>query len=182
MAPGPFHEWDKEILSLFIRIVARSLGLPRKALASTTWKRPGADRGIEADQCFYFTPAKIAAARAARQAGRNDSTHFPVPDLAVEVDFSQPQIDRPSIYATIGVAEIWRLVKDKVRIEQLNPDGTYRRSRTSRFLLVRDTDIRRRVIEEDSSEEAAWENRLIAWAGGLAKPRPPRRPRPGAGE
>jgi hypothetical protein len=82
----------------------------------------------------------------------------------------------------IGVAEVWRFVNGKVRIERLGQGGTYKRSRTSRFLPVRDTDIQRWLVDEDRRDELAWEDRLIAWARGLGKPRGTRRPRREAGE
>ena len=171
MSPGPTHESYGRSLGEFVRIVTRSLRIPRMSLGSTTWKRQEAERGIEADECFYFTPAKIAAANAALARGSNDSNDFPAPDLAVEVDLSAPRVDRPAIYATIRVAEVWRFVNGKARIEHLGQDGTYKRSRSSRFLPVRDSDIQRWLIDEDLSDEAAWEKRVEAWALELGKPR-----------
>jgi hypothetical protein len=108
--------------------------------------------------------------------GVNDAADYPPPDLAVEVDLSAPRIDRPAIYATIRVAELWRFVEGRVRIEQLGDEGTYTPSTTSRFLPVRDVDIQRWVIDEDRSDEVAWEKRLAAWARRRARPRRPRRP------
>jgi Uma2 family endonuclease len=148
-------------------------------LGSTTWKRPEAQRGIEADDCFYFTPRKIAAANAARRRGSNDSIDYPAPDLALEVDISEPELDRPSIYATIGVDEIWRVADEDVQIDRLGEDRAYARFPSSRFLPVSASDIRRWLFEEDRNDEAAWEGRLTAWATGLARPRAARRrPRP----
>jgi Uma2 family endonuclease len=182
MSPGPLHESRGRLLGQFVRIVTRTLRIPRMSLGSTTWKRPEADRGIEADECFYFTPEKIAAANAACDRESNDSADYPAPDLAVEVDISAPQVDRPAVYATIRVAELWRFVDGKVRIEQLGEDGTYTRSRSSRFLPVRDSDIQRWLVDEDKRDEPAWEERLTAWARGIGKPRGTRRPRRGAGD
>jgi Uma2 family endonuclease len=180
MSPGPLHESRKGLLGEFVRIVTRSLGIPRMALGSTTWGREEADRGIEADECFYFEPEKIAAANAALARESNDSADYPAPDLAVEVDVSRSQLDRPAIYATIRVAEVWRFVGGKALIEHLGADGTYARSPASRFLPVRDVDIQRWLSEEDQSDQPAWEARLAAWSRRLAKPRGPRR-RPGSG-
>jgi Uma2 family endonuclease len=181
MSPGPLHEGYAGNLGEFVRIVTRTLRIPRKAMRSTTWKRPEAARGIEADECFYFLPEKIAAANAAAERGSTDSVDHPAPDLAVEVDISAPQVDRPAICATIRVPEIWRVVDNKVHIEHLREDGTYMRSRSSRFLPVRDRDIERWLIDEDRSDELAWEERLTAWAQELAKAKGSRRPRRGSG-
>ena len=59
---------------------------------------------------------------------------IPSPDLAVEIDVSGPQIDRPAIYADLGVAEVWRLGRANFIIEQLQADGSYASVETSRFL------------------------------------------------
>jgi Uma2 family endonuclease len=181
MSPGPIHESYGRSMGEFVRTVTRTLRIPRMSLGSTTWKRPEAARGIEADECFYFLPEKIAAANAAVERGSKDSVDYPAPDLAVEVDISAPQVDRPAIYATIRVPEIWRFVENKVHIEHLCEDCTYTHSASSRFLPVRDRDIQRWLIDEDRKDELAWEERLAAWAQGLAKPRGSRRPRREAG-
>ncbi len=68
------------------------------------------------------------------------------------------------------MAEVWRFVNGKVRIEQLGKDGTYKRSRTSRFLPVRDVDIQRWLVDEDRRDELAWEERLTAWRRGCGRP------------
>jgi Uma2 family endonuclease len=177
ISPGLKHERYAGNMGEFVRIVTHTLRIPRMALRSTTWKRPEAGRGIEADDCFYLSPEKMAAANAAYERGSDDSVDYPAPDLAVEVDISTPQIDRPAIYATIRVLEIWRFVKNKVHIDHLGEDGSYTRSRSSRFLPVRDRDIERWLIDEDRRDELAWEERLTAWAEGLAKRQASRRPR-----
>jgi Uma2 family endonuclease len=164
MSPGPLHESHKGLMGDFVRITSRAMGVPRMPMGSTTWTREEADRGIEADECFYFALEKIDAASAALALKSNDPADYPPPDMAVEVDLSQPQVDRAAIYATIGVAEIWRFDSESVVIEHLQEDGSYAESPESRFLPIRAEDIRRWLLEEDSSDRAAWEDRLATWA------------------
>ena len=64
-------------------------------------------RAIESDACYYFDPAKLAAAKAA--AASDDVDLYPNPDLAVEVDVSPPKIDRPGMYVSLQVPEFWRV-------------------------------------------------------------------------
>ncbi len=94
MAPGPLHESDKALLGQFVRIVARTLRIPRLDMGSTTWESIKADRGLEADDCFYFDQEKIALAAAALALRSNDPADYPAPDLALEVDLSPPKLDR----------------------------------------------------------------------------------------
>src|SRR5205807_4129523 len=91
----------------------------------TTWKRPAIARGLEADQCYFFAPKKLAAVRRARARKSDDLADYPNPDLAIEIDISPSQIDRPGIYAALRVPEVWRFDGDTLVIEQLGPKGTY---------------------------------------------------------
>ena len=92
MTKGPDHEDYRQLLGHLVVEIARSLKRPLKGLGETTWKRSEIQRGIEADQCYYFSPEKLTAA--ARSRGANDVASFPNPDLAIEVDLSPSLIDR----------------------------------------------------------------------------------------
>ena len=108
MSPGPLHESQKGLMADFVKIVSRSLGIARLPMGSTTWGNEEAERGIEADECFYFAPEKIKIANEAIARKSNNSSDYPPPDMAVEVELSRPMLDRPAIYAIIRVAELWR--------------------------------------------------------------------------
>jgi Uma2 family endonuclease len=169
MTKGRWHEHYKELLGRFVSRVTAALMIRRATLGETTWKRPEIARGLEADQCYYFAPEKIAADAQARARKSDDIADYPNPDLAIEVDLSQSQIDRPSIYATLEVPEIWRFDGASLVIEQLGPDGTYSRVDSSRFLPVAAKDILRWIVHEDSSDELEFECRLTAWARELRR-------------
>lgn len=49
--------------------------------------------------------------------------HSP-PDLVIEVDLSSPTLDKEPLYAAFGVAELWRLDGDDLRVRRLNADKT----------------------------------------------------------
>ncbi len=161
MTSGPFHQRLKSLLDWFIMTVAGELKIERQPMGSTTWKRKKLKRAIESDLCYYFDPAKLAAAAAAAQS--DDVDLYPNPDVAAEVDISAPRIDRPGIYAALQVPEFWRIRNKAVSIEQLGPDGTYSPALRSRFLPVRAEDVTRWVFTEDSSSLVAWEQRLRQW-------------------
>jgi Uma2 family endonuclease len=163
-APGPLHESDKALLGQFVRIVARTLRIPRLDMGSTTWESVTADRGLEADECFYFDQEKIAAAAAALARRSNDPADYPAPDLASEVDLSPPKLDRSAIYAALRIPEIWRFDGISLVIERLNHAGEYDRVERSSFLPVRDFEIRRWLLGEDAIDRSSWEERLAEWA------------------
>jgi Uma2 family endonuclease len=161
MTLGPWHESENSLLDAFIAIVAGELKIERRPMGSTTWKRKHLKRAIESDLCYYFDPAKLAAAAAAARS--DDISLYPNPDLAVEVDISPPKIDRPGIYAALQVPEFWRARKRSVSIEQLGPDGRYVPVPRSRFLPVRPEDVTRWVFSEDTTSLVTWEGLLRAW-------------------
>jgi Uma2 family endonuclease len=171
MVVGPIHERRKELLSLFVHEVSFGLQVDCDGYGSTTWKRPELDRGIESDLCYYFDPAKIRASGEAGERDSNNVADYPNPDLAIEIDYSPPKIDRPGIYAAIRVPEVWRFQDEKVSIENLGPDWTYATVSVSRFLFVRAEEVTRWVIEEKSTNRRDWIRRLREWIQTDLKPR-----------
>lgn len=162
MGKGRKHGKGTKLLGQLVEAIAQELGIPYSSLADTTWKRPEILRGLEADQCYYFLPEKIAADAAALARDSAEIADYPNPDLAIEVDISVPQIDRASIYAALNVSEVWRFDGKRVVIERLGSDGKYAAVDASGFLPIRVEDVQRWVVEEDSREESSWARRLRA--------------------
>jgi len=171
MVTGPTHEDAKESLQVFVKAVAFELRVRCRGLGQTSWKRPETLRGIEADLCYFFDPAKLAIAADARVRRSNDVSDYPNPDLAIEIDISPSQIDRPSIYRALNVKEVWRFDGRSLVIEQLRADGTYDPTDSSLFLPVRAEEVLRWLTKEDSSDETAWELSLREWARSDLAPR-----------
>jgi len=167
MTKGLFHEDYKERLGKFVTAVTSILDIRRRTLGETTWKRPEIARGLEADQCYYFAPENIATDAAARARKSEHIADYPNPDLAVEIDLSRSEIDRPAIYAALHVPELWGFDGETVVIEHFGPDGKYMPVDSSQFLPVTAADILRWLVHEDSSDELEYERRLAEWARGL---------------
>jgi Uma2 family endonuclease len=171
MTKGTDREDYREVLLRFVIFITSELRIRCWGLGETTWKRPDIARGLEADLCYFFTPEKRAAIAEARARRSKDIAAVPNPDMAIEIDLSTPEVDWPGIYAALEVAELWRFNGEHFIIENLQPDGTYQAVEISRFLLVRAEEIRRWVVDEDFSDELAWEERLRAWARAELMPR-----------
>jgi hypothetical protein len=103
----------------------------------------------------------VARAAIARQS--DEIADYPNPDLAIEVDISQPQVGRPGIYAAMRVSELWRMDGDTPVIERLGPDGRYAAVEASGWLPVRVSHLRRWLVEEDTSDPGAWSRRMHSW-------------------
>src|SRR5438067_2106603 len=61
MSPGPLHEDYAKLLARLVETVTVELRIPRRSRRSTTWNRPEAERGLEADECYFLTAEKVAA-------------------------------------------------------------------------------------------------------------------------
>jgi|SRR5271157_3333648 len=172
MVTGPVHDHASDVIAQLIHVVARAAKIARVALGETTWIRPEIKRGLEADRCYMFDPAKIATTNALLRRVDNDVAGYPNPDLAVEVDISRPQADRQQIYADLQVPEIWTFDGERVTIAQLAPEGRYAATERSRWLPVTAADVTRWIAEYDLDHPDAWEDRLRAWAADLLPPTP----------
>jgi Uma2 family endonuclease len=114
MTPLLPHEHNNRLIHNLIVILAEELSLSLKSVGSLTCKRPLRRRGAEPDSGFYIQNEPLV--RSNRQI---DLATDPPPDLVVEVDYTSSSIDRLSIYADIGVPELWRYDYPVMLIYQL---------------------------------------------------------------
>jgi len=166
---GHVHEHYKELLSNIVTAVTLALDIDRCRFGEATWDTAQTDRGLQADLSYYFDSEKLRVGRDALARKLKEPADYPKPDLAIEVDLSRSQVDRPSIYAALGVVEVWRFDGKNLVIEHLQADGSYVPVEASRFLPIRAEDVRRWLIDEDSTHELAWERSLNEWARGLGR-------------
>jgi Uma2 family endonuclease len=153
IAPSPeLH--DGRCFGALVCVLTEELEMPLKRGGSTTLRRRRLKRGIEADECFWI-------ANAHRMAGRRrlDLRTDPPPDLAVEVDVTHSSLDRMSIYARLGVPEVWRLKGDALTFHVLGEGSHYSLAATSRtFPMVTPADLIRFVQE---AREAGDQNAVL---------------------
>jgi len=121
MSPSPEHELYKKTAGRFVETLAEELALDYYPLGSTTYKRANF-AAVEPDECFYFRNA--AAVQGLR---RIDLERDPPPDLALEIDITYSSMNRLSVYAALGVPEVWRYDGQRLMIYQLQ-NGTYAES------------------------------------------------------
>lgn len=118
MTPLPEHEYYKETLGDSIKDIAEVLERDYESLGSTTWKREIKKAGVESDNCFYFqNEAKV------RGKLEFDLSQDPPPDLALEIDVTSKSLSRFSIYARLGVPEIWCYDSGELKIYQIQNQG-----------------------------------------------------------
>lgn len=130
MSPLPEQEASKRILGRFVESATEELGLEICSLGSTTWSRQDLSKGLEPDECYYITQEAIA-----RGKDRFDLNIDPAPDLAIEIDLTSSSLDRLSIYAALGVGEVWRFDGQDLWIYSLEK-GEYSLQEASKVLPI----------------------------------------------
>jgi Uma2 family endonuclease len=102
------HESLKWIAGRFIEAYAEEMSIDFAPTGSTTWHREEIEGGLEADESYYIQ-------NYARVRGREvDLEVDPPPDVAIEIDLTPPDVEKISVYARLGVSEIWRWRDDRL--------------------------------------------------------------------
>ena len=167
MSPSIPHERYKKALGFQVETLIEELDIPANALGSTTYKRRLADRGLEADECYYLANAGRISDRR-----RPDLDIDPPPDLAIEVEITSGLLDKIDIYAGIGVPEVWRFDGETLSVLLLGPDGTYAESETSRsFPFLPMAEFAQWLHDHDLAEETRWRRSFRAWVRDVLLPR-----------
>lgn len=169
MTKGRDHEQFSFLSAQLIVAVAQVCGVNVNPYGETTWWKPEIKRGLEADQWYFFDGTKskrLARIKLADKAsGRKTRIErFPIPELAVEIDISAPEVDLQCIYAALKVAELRRFDGENAVIERLTPAGRYEAVGKSPWLGITPADLVRRLTNEDTTEFIPWLNRVTKWA------------------
>lgn len=144
------HEYACELIGLFIRILVGEMGLKLKSMRSTTLNREDLDRGAEPDNAYYIQNQPKVAGR------KVDLTQDPPPDLVVEVDIIDSDIDKNQLYAAIGIPELWRYNGREWRIYQLQSAAYQELDRSPTFPWVA-KDYLYQFLEQAQQDEIAAE-------------------------
>jgi Uma2 family endonuclease len=159
MSPLAKHERKKSLLGQFVRVLARELQLPVMPMGSSTWKREDLDRGLEADESFYLGDLDRLA-----DPDLIDLAVDPPPDLAIEIEITKSALARISIYAALGVLELWRYDGQTLKVMIRQGDGTYRQSEQSlAFPNVRIDALADFLNQEEIRDENAILDQFTTW-------------------
>lgn len=130
MTPLPEHEINKDFLGRLVQTTTEVLGLEISSLGSTTLSREDLQKGIEPDECYYITNEALVRGKI-----KFDFNIDPPPDLAIEIDITSSSLDRLTIYAALGIREIWRFDGENLFIYCLQ-NGSYREQEKSNVLPI----------------------------------------------
>lgn len=136
MTLTPEHESINRYLSSLIDLLVDELGKDVHPVGSATFKRADVERGFEPDSSFYFSQA-----REMRGKKRIDLRVDPAPELVIEIDISHGSLDKLSIFAQFGIAEIWRYDGANIHIYHLVDEAYEQQSQSSIFPTLTDKKI-----------------------------------------
>lgn len=114
------HERYGYFLGRLAVTLTEELGLAVLGGGSTTFRRYAKRRGLEPDNCYW-----IASEPKVRGKLKIDLRDDPPPDLAIEIDISRSSLRRMSIYASLGVPEVWRFDGTTLFFHRLQPNESY---------------------------------------------------------
>jgi Uma2 family endonuclease len=117
------HERDKTLLGRLVETLTVELAIDMASGGSMTCRQEDLERGFEPDECYW-----IAHEAAVRDRDDIDFDRDPPPDLAIEVEISRSTMNRPRLYASLGVPELWRWDGQRLVIGLLGDDGQYHAS------------------------------------------------------
>ena len=165
MSPSFEHEQISEIMAELVGELAVELEIDLVGAGSTTFKHESLSRGFEPDKSFYLSE-NAALVRSKKRIDLDAGD--PPPDLVVEVDVTNPSLDKLPVFARLGVGEVWRLAVG--RLDILAPDETgegYEVVPKSRILpYLKAEDLNRLVEKGLTSNRPAWVREVRGWARG----------------
>jgi Uma2 family endonuclease len=126
MSPLSEHERYAALFAHMIIVLADELDIDFVAGRSTTFNSEVLDKGLEPDECYYFSSASRV-----HDWSRIDLKVDPPPDLAIEVGITSSSVNKLGIYAALGVPEVWRYDGETLTVLVLGTGKLYERSEKS---------------------------------------------------
>ncbi len=154
---------------LFVQLIAalaEKMKLPLGCYGDMTCDMKMSRCGLEPDECFY-----IQNEPAVRVKDDIDLTVDPPPDLAVEIEVSRARRDRLSVYAGVGVPEVWRYNGKRLTCHVLSVDSKkHAESTVSRaFPKLQLPDLQRFVELRTQLDETSLIRSFREWACEFAR-------------
>jgi Uma2 family endonuclease len=165
MSPSEKHERLKTFLGHVVEMTAVEWDIPIRCSGSTTLKNELKQRGLEPDECYY-----VANEPQVRGCEEIDLLIAPPPDLAIEVDISTSSLDQLSIYADLGVPEVWLYDAVTLKVFQLQSNSVYtQQTRSPSFPFLPLDEVERFLARRNETDETTWIRSFRAWVKTLER-------------
>jgi Uma2 family endonuclease len=148
----------KKHVARFIETVTEALDIEIRSLGSCTWSRKDLAKGVEADECYYIQNEAVIRGKM-----DIDLTIEPPPDLAIEIDITNPSLPRLPIYRALGVPEVWRFDGENMTFLALL-NGDYQEIPQSIALpLVTPAILEHWLVQATTMGETSWAKAIRVW-------------------
>lgn len=173
MCPQLAHEQYGGLIGRMVETFTLARKVALHTGGSTTFKQQAKQKGLEPDRCYW-----VQSEPRMRSRKEFDIENDPPPDLAVEVDITSSSIDRMSIYADLGVPEVWRFDGQTLSINLLR-EGQYESVESGLALPELTCEVVTRFLRRsDEVGETELLLEFLDWARQESKPaKPARKPR-----
>ena len=158
MSPSAEHEELKHMVALFVEVIAEEMNINVRGLGSTTFRREDLQRGFEPDACFY-----VQSVTRIRGKTELDLTIDPPPDMVIEVDLTSPSLEKFSIFAQLGVPEVWRYDGRQWQILQLVGEEYVKQVQSPALPGVTAEVLTNLLAESRSLDRLLWLRRVRTW-------------------
>src|SRR5262249_31470402 len=120
MPTSSMHEIFRWLLGHLLMVWAEENGVALCAGGQMTFERADLNRAMQPDECYWIQHAPQVFGRI-----DFDLSQVPPPDLVIEVEVSNPLLDRLALLAALRVPEVWRFDGTILQIGRLQTDGQY---------------------------------------------------------
>jgi Uma2 family endonuclease len=159
MTPRKKHDWVAGLLGRMVEALTLALDLPIQSIGSTTLRAASGGRGIQPDRTYYLASEPRVHCKESYDPQRD-----PPPDLAIEVDVTSSSVPRMPILAAIGVPEVWRFERGRLRFYRLGKAGYEPAQCSGAFPFLTPPDLMRFVNRRVKVGETAVVREFVQWA------------------
>ncbi|HUT91162.1 MAG TPA: Uma2 family endonuclease [Thermoguttaceae bacterium] len=160
MSPRKDHDWVAKLIARMIEAFALAVDLPIQSIGSTTLRAAKGGRGLQPDETYYLANEPRVRCKDTYEPGKD-----PPPDLAIEVDVTSSSVPRMPVFAKIGVPEIWRIERGRVRFYRLKSKTKYETiERSVAFPFLKPADLMRFVKRRAEIGENGAVRGFVEWA------------------
>ena len=160
MSPRKDHDWMAKLIARMVEAFALAVDLPIQSIGSTTLRASKGGRGLQPDEAYYLANEPRVRCKETYEPEKD-----PPPDLAIEVDVTSTSVPRMPVFAKIGVPEIWRLERGRVRFYRLRSKSKYEAvERSIAFPFLKPADLMRFVKRRAEIGENAVVREFVEWA------------------
>jgi Uma2 family endonuclease len=152
------HETYKKLLGRLVEALTEELEIEIRSLGSRTCDREDLAKGLEPDQCYY-----IQNEQAVWNKEQIDLRQDPPPDLAIEIDITSSSMNRLSIYASLGIPEVWRYDGQALTMYRLDAGKYQSHPDSLAFPSLKASDLERFLALKKTSKENALVRQFRQW-------------------